>query len=92
MSSNGTVRRAWILPWFVWGIAIGMMFGFAVCEWVTMNRWFTQGVIAATRGTHTARLVEKADGTNEWVVSEVKGHPRITRQPSPLPRPTSGRG
>ena len=44
--------------------------------WPESNRWYRNGhdagVIAATRGTHVAELVEQPDGTSEWRVREVE--------------------
>lgn len=38
-------------------------------------RGYAAGVIDATRGKATTKLVEKADGTNEWKVERVREKP-----------------
>ena len=57
---------------FVLGASCALIADAIVSIFRTIPRSFRSGVIAATRGTHVAELVEQPDGTSEWVVREVE--------------------
>ena len=56
------------------GMAIGFLLGwFAMIFFdAVSDNTFNDGVIAAQRGQYVAKLVERADGTNEWKVEKVQ--------------------
>lgn len=59
----------WHMCETVFGVMVGVCLTFTCLDGCDYE--YRDGVIDATRGRATARLVEKPDGTNEWKVERV---------------------